>query len=209
MFGVGANVSAVYPYVDLAIGKNSVAFNLTGYYNLSPYIPIGLEFQAGTLSGGSRTLDPHKREFTNSYKALILHADLYVGQLIEYDYSTFNRIIKDFYVGAGIGLINNNMTDIARVQDGTGYVFPGVDKSTNLMVPIRIGYEFRINNTFGEQFMGVNIGYITNVTWGEGLDGYADPPSQFKNNSPDMYRQIVIGVKFNFGPTRSFFKTID
>lgn len=209
LFGIGANVSSVFSYTDLATGKNTNAFNVTGYYNYTPYIPIGLEFQMGKLSGGGRNTDTHGREFTNSYKALILHADVYLGQLIAYDFSTPLHILKDFYVGSGIGFINNNMTDIARVQAGTGYVFPGNDKSTNIMVPLRVGYEFRLNNNFGEQVMGINIGYITNFTWGEGLDGYADPSSTFKNNSPDMYSQIVVGVKFNFGPTRSFYKTID
>jgi hypothetical protein len=56
--------------------------------------------------------------------------------------------------------------------------------------------------------MGINVGYITNITWGEGLDGYDDSSKNFKNNAPDLYRQIVVGVKFNFGPTRSFYKSI-
>jgi hypothetical protein len=117
--------------------------------------------------------------------------------------------LKDIYIGSGVGVISNNMTDIARVQTASGYVFPGSDKSTNIIVPLRVGYEIRINNSFGEQFMGINLGYITNVTWGEGLDGYADSSKEFKNNAPDLYRQIVVGVKFNFGPTRSFYKAIN
>jgi hypothetical protein len=209
LFGFGGNISAVYPYTDLAIGKNTNAFNITAYYNLTPYVPIGLEYQMGTLSGGDVEADVHGRAYTNKYKAVILHADLYMGQLIEYNFSTFQHIIKDIYIGTGVGLINNNLTDIVRVQPGTGYIFPGKDKSTGIMVPMRVGYEFRINNNFGEQFMGINIGYITNVTWGEGLDGYSDPPKDFKNNAPDLYRQIIVGVKFNFGPMRSFYKQID
>lgn len=209
LFGIGANVSSVYPYADLSIAKTTNAFNITGYYNYSPYIPIGLEYQMGTLAGGGRTADLHGREYTNRYKAVILHADLYLGQILEYDFSTFQHILKDFYIGSGVGLISNNLTDIVRVQPATGYVFPGTDKSLNIIAPLRVGYEFRINNTFGEQFMGVNIGYITNVTWGEGLDGYGDSAKDFKNNAPDLYRQIVVGIKFNFGPMRSFYKTIN
>lgn len=209
MFGIGANVSSVYPYADLAIAKTTNAFNITAYYNYSPYIPIGLEYQMGTLSGGSRKLDTHGREYTNNYKALIVHADLYLGQVIEYDFSTALHILKDVYIGTGVGVISNNVTDnIARVQQGTGYVFPGSDKSANIITPLRVGYEFRVNNSYGEQFMGINVGYITNITWGEGLDGYDDSSKNFKNNAPDLYRQIVVGVKFNFGPTQSFYKSI-
>ena len=208
-FGIGANYSSVYPYADLPIAKTTQAFNITAYYNYTPYVPMGLEFQTGTLSGGSRTADVHGREYTNKYKALIAHADLYMGQIIDYDFGTLQHIFKDFYIGTGVGLISNNMTDIVRVQPKTGYVFPGHDKSTNIITPIRVGYELRINNTFGEQLVGINIGYITNITWGEGLDGYGDPAKDFKNNSPDLYRQIVVGIKFNLGPVKSFYKNIN
>lgn len=208
-FGIGVNASAVYPYADVAIAKNTYAFDVTAYYYPSPFLPIGLEFQTGTLSGGSITLDPHKRQYTNSYKAAIVHADLYMGQLIDYDYSFIKHLVKDLYIGAGIGAISNNMTSIVRVQPGTGYVFPGSDKSVNLMVPLRVGYEVRINNSYGEQFMAFNFGLVTNITWGEGLDGYADPSKNFKNNAPDMYRQIFAGLKFNFGPSKSYSKTIN
>jgi len=77
------------------------------------------------------------------------------------------------------------------------------------MVPIRLGYEVRINNSYGEQFMALNFGVVTNVTWGEGLDGYNDPSKNFKNNAPDTYRQIFAGLKFNFGPSQSYSKTIN
>ena len=97
---------------------------------------------------------------------------------------------------------NNNMAYIQRVQPTTGYVFPGKDKSLNLMVPIRVGYELKIYNSFGEPFIGINLSYIMNVTWGEGLDGYGDSSDDFKNNTPDLYRQISLGIKVNFGPSR-------
>lgn len=208
-FGIGGGVSAVYPYVDLKQGKNTFVFNVTGYYNISPYLPIGLEFQTGSISGGSIKDDPNNREFTNSYKAIILHGDLYLGQIIDYDFSDFKHIIKDFYIGSGVGVINNDMTYIVRTRPGTDYVFPGQNKSTSLMVPIRFGYEFKLYNSYGDNFVAINLGYIHNFTWGEGLDGYDDPSSKFKNNSPDQYRQFVLGVKFNFGPVSSFHKTLN
>ena len=208
-FGIGANISSIYPYADLAIAKTTKAFNVTAYYNLSPYIPIGLEYQTGTLSGGSRTEDAHGRAYTNNYNALILHGDFFMGQIIDYDFGFLQHLAKDFYVGTGVGLISNNLTDIVRIQPKTNYVFPGSDKSTNIITPVRFGYEIRINNTFSEQIVGINIGYITNITWGEGLDGYGDSSKSFKNNSPDLYRQIVVGIKVNLGPMKSFYKSIN
>jgi hypothetical protein len=47
------------------------------------------------------------------------------------------------------------------------------------------------------------------MTWGEGLDGYTDPGSGFKNNSQDQYRQIVVGIKINFGSVVPYTKQIN
>lgn len=202
-YGLGVNFSSLHPYADLPKANTTTGFNITGYYNLSLYLPLGLEFQTGELSGGGVTSDLHHREFKNNYTAVIVHGDLYIGQLIKYGYTGPLRLLKDFYVGTGIGVINNKMTFIQRVQPGTGYVFPGKDKSVNLMVPLRFGYELKFNNSYGEPFIGVNLGYVMNVTWGGGIDGYTDSSENFKNNSLDMYRQIVLGVKVNFGPTKA------
>lgn len=210
-FGVGLTVGATYPYADLAQSNNGYSGSLALYYNLSPYMPVGLEIQSGQLSGGSRYTDPNTREYKNQYLAAAVHGDFFLGQIIEYDNSGFMRLIKDIYLGGGLGVIKNNMTYIQRVKLNSNppYVFPGQDQSTNVMVPLRVGYEFKIYNGYGDQIFGINLGYIHNITFGEGLDGYADPASNFKNNAPDQYRQIVVGIKFNFGPVGSFFKSID
>ena len=202
-YAIGVNYNALFPYVDLATGNNTKGFGITGYYNLSSYLPLGLEFQTGELSGGGVLTDFHGREYKNKFTAIIARGDIFLGQVMDYGYSGPIRYLKDFYAGTGIGVISNNMAFIQRVQAKTGYVFPGKDKSLNLIVPIRVGYELKINNTYGEPFIGINLGYVMNITFGEGLDGYDDSSKDFKNNVPDLYRQIVLGVKVNFGPTKS------
>ncbi|WP_457129226.1 hypothetical protein [Mucilaginibacter sp. HD30] len=202
-YGIGVNYNALFPYTDLATGKNTQGLSVIGYYNLSLYIPIGLEVQTGELAGGGVLTDFHGREYKNKFTAIIARGDVFLGQVTDFGYSGPLRYLKDFYAGTGIGVISNNMAFIQRVQSGTGYVFPGKDKSLNLIMPIRVGYELKINNSYGEPFIGVNLGYVINITWGEGLDGYGDSSKDFKNNVPDLYRQIVLGLKVNFGPTKS------
>jgi hypothetical protein len=72
------------------------------------------------------------------------------------------------------------------------------------MIPIRLGYEYAVTNDFGEPIFRVTLSYEHNLVFGEGLDGYNDPSSHFKNNNLDQYRQITIGVKFNFGSNGVF-----
>jgi hypothetical protein len=215
-YGIGFFGSSNFPYADLRSGNQGKTYNITGYYNLTPYIPLGLEFQFGSLSGGSILTDSYKRQYDNHYKAVIVHGDFALGEILNYDGSALLKVFKDFYVGTGVGLINNNMAFIQRTnligskdQPAGTYTFPGKNSGINLMVPLRIGYEYKIYNAYDEPFIGINIGYIHNMTWGEGLDGYTDPSSGFKNNAPDQYRQIIVGIKFNFGGSIPFIKAIN
>jgi hypothetical protein len=215
-YGIGVFASSIFPYDDLPENNTTRAYNVTAYYNLSPYLPIGAEYQFGQVSGGSILTDPNKRQYDNHYKAFLLHGDIGLGQIIDYSDNLFMGTVKDFYVGTGIGLINNNMAFIQRTNligstqypVGT-YTFPGKNSSLELMVPIRFGYEYKIYDQYDEPFVGIEIGYIHNITFGKGLDGYDDPSSTFKSNYPDQYRQIIIGIKVNFGPENSYDRKIN
>lgn len=208
-YSIGAGGSITRAYVDVAQQKGRRAFNLNANYNYSPFVTVGGELQIGKLAGGDQVDNAHLREFANSYTAFIIYADLQAGEIIDYDNSLFLDALKNFYAGTGIGAIRNKMILIERVKpDGSGYVFPGKDKSINLLVPFRFGYEFKIYNNYGEPQIRLNLGYQMNVTFGEGLDGYNDPPSKFKNNALDMYSQMSVGIKFGFGNLTSYHKPI-
>jgi len=49
---------------------------------------------------------------------------------------------------------------------------------------------------------------VHNIVFGEGLDGYDDPTSKFKNNATNQYRQFMIGFKYFFGTTVSYNKLV-
>ena len=77
------------------------------------------------------------------------------------------------------------------------------------MIPLRVGYEYKFYNAYAEPSICISIGYTHNFTFGENLDGYTDPPTNFRNNSLDQYRQITIGVRYNFGELIPFNKKIN
>jgi hypothetical protein len=216
-YGIGFYGSVNFPYADLKTANNGKTYAVAGYYNLTPYIPLGLEVQFGGLSGGSIITDPHNRQYDNQYKAVIAHGDFAFGEVVDYDGSFLKHLIKDIYVGTGVGVIMNNMAFIQRTnlkktpehEVGT-YTYPGKNASMNLMVPLRFGIEFKIYNSYAEPFMGINIGYVHNITFGEGLDGYSDAiVTGFKPSAPDQYRQIQVGLKFNFGSPVPYTKAIN
>ena len=215
-FAIGLDVSYERGYTNVQRQDNHISENINFTYNYSPYIPITAELQFGTLSGGGITPDKDKygRQYTNSYEAFLVHGDLQLGEVIDYSENDILNIVKNFYFGSGVGFVFNNNTVVrynlpAYAYNGpVGRRFPGNDNSVNLAIPLRFGYEFKIYNDFQEPYMAIDIGYVHSLVFGEGLDGYDDPSNVFKNNAANQYRQIVIGVKFNFGNITSFNKLI-
>ena len=223
-FAIGLDLSYMRGYTNVKRQDNHIAANINFIYNYSPYLPVAAELQFGTLSGGGTkpSLDRYGRKYTNNYEAFILHADFQLGEVIDYSQNDFLNIIKNFYFGTGFGVVfNNNTVQRTNLYDGrtiggeitpnngpATYVFPGTNSSINLTLPLRFGYEFKIYNDYSEPFMAIDLAYVHNMVFGEGLDGYDDPSNIFKNNATNQYRQIVIGVKFNFGNITSYNKLI-
>ncbi len=216
-FGVGAGASYGKAEADLKKQDYHPAFNLNFVYNYSPYLPITAELQKGTFSGGgpTRAEDLSGRYFTNSYVSFNLHADLQAGEIMDYADSWFLDRVKNFYLGTGIGFIYNNMTRIQRFNQfpendvvGSPEGFRGADKGFNLILPLRFGYEFKIFDDYDQPRYGIDIGIQHYYDIGEGIDGYNDPSSKYKNNALDQYTFITIGFKYNFGNTTSYNKLI-
>jgi hypothetical protein len=211
--GVGFGSSIIRGYTNLRKQNNTLAFNANFNYYYTPYIPFSAEIQGGRLWGGSRVTDPSAREYENNYFALIIHADLQLGQVIDYQYSGFLNIIKNLYIGPGFGLIDDNVKNQRTNLLNTGYAigtytFPGSDKSIDPLICLRAGYEIKFYNQYDEPYIRLDFEYEHNIVYGEGLDGYDDPANHFKNNYPDQYSEITIGIKYNFGLIRSNTKQI-
>jgi hypothetical protein len=218
-WGLGGGVNYARGFDDLKkqVWHPGGTLNLT--YNYSPYVPIALDFHFGSLEGGGLTPDKDAfgRHSKNNFLALVLRADLQLGEIIDYDNSDFLAGIKNFYLGTGIGVIHNNMAFVQRTNP-PGYEnhapvgdlegFQGKNKSFNLMIPIRFGYEFKIYDDYDEVGYTITLGVQHSYAFGEGLDGYNDNPQKFKNNAPDQFVQYSIGFKYNFGNTVSYTKLV-
>jgi len=156
------------------------------------------------LAGGLLT-DYDARRFSNSFTALIFHADLQAGELIDYDHSDFLNGIKNFYLGTGIGILNNDITYIQTIVPvGTSNLttYPYLKTSTNVLVPLRFGYEFKIFNGYQEPRYRIEAGYSFNTAFGKGLDGYTSL------SSVKFYSYLSIGFKIGFGDSYIYRKPI-
>lgn len=174
---------------------------------LTPFIYGGLEAQAGTLKGGDRLTNAHRREFKNNYVTGLVTVKLALGEFLNYRRPGMLNKIKGLYVGSGLGMIRNKLIYVTRIKDdGSYYRFPGTKNSFNLVLPLMTGLTFNFEDGWGETRYIVGLGYQMNVTFGEGMDGFNDPPAKFENNNNDMYSLATLSLKYCFGRHGVFYK---
>ena len=210
-YGFGAGVN--YSRTDVVDGN--WGHTLTGSidHHFTPFVTLGLEAQYGMIQGGDIVTDPNNRQFVNKYRGINANVKIALGEFIDYNKTDFLYNIKGLYIGTGLGAINNKITDIVRYRpsysnDAGDGPFPGKDKSVNLWVPINLGINFQFNDKWGAIRYALNFNAQTNFTFGEGLDGYDDPPSRFENYNPDTYNVYSIGLKYYFGNSRIYRRTL-
>jgi hypothetical protein len=196
---LGAGYGLTQSFADVESHDFGQSIYGTLDYFLTPFLSMGGELQSGKIKGGNVATDPHERAFVNSYKTATLNGKLYLGALLDDDRSAFLKAIRWLYAGGGAGIIRNNLTTIARVQKSTGYKFPGRSASYEMLIPINLGINFYFPDKTGHNRFAINLNFQSNLTLGEGLDGYDDSPTKFRNGFPDIYNYYTIGMKYHLG----------
>ncbi|MBC7745785.1 MAG: hypothetical protein H7096_11855 [Flavobacterium sp.] len=207
-FSIGLGGGPNRPFSDVYTNKTGITATIYSDFYFTPFVVGGLETQIGSLKGGNRVLDPHLREFQNSYKTVLFTGKISLGQLLNYNRRSFANTIKGVYVGTGAGFIYNKMKFVTRIKpDGqNNYTFPGKDSGINMVIPATAGIGFNIDDAWDETRYIISVGYQMNLTFGEGMDGFNDPPSIFENNYNDMYSYATISVKYCYGRKAAFYR---
>lgn len=209
-FGAGPN----YSKTDVQEGNWGYTIYGTIDHHFTPFLTGGLEAQYGMVQGGDIETDLHNRQFVNKYNGINANVKLMLGELINYNKTNFLYSIRGLYAGIGIGAIKNKITDIVRYKPSwaaydPGYgPFPGKNKGVDLWVPINFGMNFYINDGYGYVRYVINVNAQGNFAFGEGLDGYNDPSTKFKNYDPDTYNVYSVGFKYYFGNIKVYRKTL-
>lgn len=202
-YDVGFSLGFNQFYGDVVTTKSTQGFNFNFNYNQGPFVNYIFEAQFGKLAGGDAVNDPLGRQFATDYQYYALRIQLQAGELIDYSNNGLANALKNFYIGTGVGIIYNKITSINRYSvQFPGYYTPGLDKSSELFMPIRIGYEFKIFNQFQRPDIKIDFGYQYNAVFGDELDGFRS------GHLNDAYSQFTIGVKFSLGEVTSYRKQI-
>lgn len=203
MFSIGAGVGTTTVYDYVLAPLNKYAYNGTLSYNITPYFALTGETQVGKFEGGDITAD-NMKYFQSTYVSLLLHADLQLGELIDYSRSDVLYGLKDVYFGTGFGFMKSQIDSIQRVfpNSGGASYYNVTSGRTNFVIPLCIGYDLKIYNGYDQPQIRLNFSYTSNAVFGQGLDGYVTAaPVKF-------YSYISIGVKIGFGNAQLYRKPI-
>ncbi|WP_454879177.1 hypothetical protein [Sphingobacterium detergens] len=195
---VGAGAGTTFNLTDLGNIESKFAFYGELDYLITPYMSVGLRGEKGTLSG-----DGYRSDFKNRYFAGNINGKVRLGQFLErsnnYSYysleaNTFSRVISNFYVGAGAGLVKNRIVRNLDPQYVENIVNLGGELAEDLgeihfVVPLNIGVDIPFGRTlYGPQW-AINVNYQHTLTTNDNLDGIVN-----KNN--DQYGFVSVGVKY-------------
>lgn len=199
--GLGLDFNSAYTDAQTIVSTKSgrLSFN----YNFTPFVNYVVELQTGDLKGGDALTTTTGRQFTNSFNSIILRGQLQAGEVIDYSQSSMANAFKNLYVSSGIGFVVNHIKEINRYSVKTpGFYSDGENNSNQLLIPVRLGYEFKLYNKFGEPGFKFDVGYQYNFILGDGLDGFT------AGKQKDSYAQFGIGIKFAIGGRATYRKQI-
>jgi len=195
-FGLSGAINTPHTDFHTATSSNAVLAHFT--YNYTPFINYIAEVQLGSLNGADSTIvSGSNTTFNNNYSIVSFRAQVQAGEFIDYSRSQFINALKNIYISSGIGVIYND----AKVSvDGS---LASEANASTAFIPVKIGYEFKVLNSYNEPYIKFDVGYQHNFVLADTIDGYAS------GNNNDAFGQFVIGIKVAVGGSTSYRKAIN
>jgi hypothetical protein len=191
---IGAGSGFTHSFTDVAKHNLDLACYGVLDYHFTPFVSIGGELQKGQIAGGVVMGNSSNKQFINSYASATLNAKLALGAFLLHGR---NSIPKNLYIGLGAGLIHNKMKSIAKDQVSYANDFLIKEFSNDIILPLNLGLNVYFKNNSGIPVIALNINVQSNVTFGDGLDGYVNALE--RNSNPDIYNYYSVGIKYHIG----------
>lgn len=195
---VGAGAGGSIGFTDMKSSQFRFAFYGEMDYLLSPFISVGIRGEKGELVGSNR-----ENKFENKYYSANLNGKIRLGKFMNlpdnYSYyaleaSTFDRILSNFYIGAGAGLMKNRIGTkitgefLKDLVDMGGKIAD--DRSgIHFVIPLSVGLDLPFGRTLYGPKWGVNINYQHTLSMNDNFDGVV-------NGNNDQYGFVSLGVKY-------------
>ncbi len=195
---VGVGGGPTINLTDLANVEAKFAGHIDVDGLITPFLSAGIHAEKGRLSGNG-----YASTFKNDYYAFNANAKVRLGQFMNlpdnYSYynlqsSTFHKILANVYVGAGAGVMKNDIESSVSTNYADAVIASGGEISTDLdgwhfVVPINVGVDVPFGRgLYGPQW-AINLNYQHTITTNDNLDAVI-------NSKKDHYGYISLGVKY-------------
>ncbi len=198
--GVGVGYSKVYG--DMPKSYSQPVYRLNVQRNANAWVNVGLEVQKGALSGytGKNNWTNGISSF-NQYWSVALDGRVSLGEFFNYPQSFAAKTLFGLYVGAGIGYLKNDITNIStKFKKSDKYFITEFDKTNieldenNIFIPINVGFNLHLTRK-----CVFNINYQFSYTFSDYVDGYNFKAPTATNEYNDMYSVLSFGLHFYMG----------
>lgn len=195
---VGVGGGTTINLTDLANVEAKFAGSIDVDGLITPFISAGVHAEKGILSGNG-----YDSNFKNDYYAFNANAKVRLGTFMSlpdnYSYyslqaGTFHKILSNIYVGAGAGVMKNNIENTISTLYSDAITANGGEISEDLdswhfLVPLNVGVDIPFGRgLYGPQW-AINVNYQHTLTTNDNLDGVI-------NSKKDHYGYISLGVKY-------------
>jgi len=208
-WSIGAGAGFTEIYGNLSHSNSEPIFRLNVERNSNMWVALGFEVQRGALSDYEV-----KNTWTNGLSVYnkISTYDLYgrvsLGEFFRYPRSFFAKTLFGLYFGAGIGYMDNNVSNITlkfkhidkyKIND---YSNTNIKTSTsNFYVPFNVG--FNLHMTRRVMF---NVNYQFAYAFSDYLDGYNFQAPTATNKYNDMFSVFSFGINYYIGKVGFHYK---
>lgn len=199
-FGLGMGFSEIYGNLDHSNSEPMFRLNLDR--NVNPWVSFGAEVQHGALSDYE-----NKNHWTNGlsvYNQITtfdLNGKMSLGELFKGPNSFGTKTLFGLYVGFGIGVMNNDVSNISlKFKSKDKLYITDVDQSSvkrrtaALYMPFNLGFNLHLTRR-----CMFNINYQFCYAFSDYLDGYDFPQPTAHNYYNDMFSVFSFGLSFYMG----------
>ncbi|MCW3121039.1 MAG: hypothetical protein JWQ38_531 [Flavipsychrobacter sp.] len=202
-FTVGIGFGYTNIYGDWTTSHPQPVYKVNIARNVNEWVNLNFDLQHGALNAYSA-----RKSWTsglssyNEFTSFSMNGNVSLGELFNWPNNWIEKTIYGIYFGAGVGVMNNDITAITtkfRPTDkyGITYYQPGAIKgnSYNAYIPLNLGINLHLTRV-----VMINACYQFDYTFSDYVDGY-NFKSIRANNYNDMYSTITVGLHFYIGTT--------
>lgn len=196
--GLDVGIGSVHGDVSRAMNPRPL-LTASLAYNHNPFVSIGADLTGGVFEAVSNKSGLiSKLKSTNVYQSFNLNWRVALGSLVGSKPTFWIRSVSGLYVGAGIGVLRNNITSIVETFSTGKPIVNGIKKQTiAAYIPLNIGWDYELPSKGAIENLSLHLAFQYGYVFSDYVDGYKLDIKA--NRSNDGFTSYSAGIRWHFG----------